>query len=311
MTLVSFVVYHLLCRRKWPEMVRWSFVREWKDYRDVLHFNNWNLLHSSAVISRSQGSNMLINAFFGTMVNAAFYYAATLQNYVSQFISNFDTASAPQIAQSVGSGEIPQATALARRTGRICLLLFLLLFFPLWCEMDFIVELWLGKNVPAETFLMCRWTLVVAAVSATSAGLVQLINALGRIKWYKIEVSVLFFGCLLAGWLLFRAGFPAYTIIVSFVVADLLNRLIQFILLRFQFRFDVAGYFREAYLRPFMVFVLMGAYLLIYPHFGFDGIWLRLLGVFITLILSMLAVLFVGLTPSERSSLKRFVFRRA
>lgn len=311
MTLVSFVVYHLLCRRKWPEMVRWSFVREWKDYRDVLHFNNWNLLHSSAVISRSQGSNMLINAFFGTTVNAAFYYAATLQNYVSQFISNFDTASAPQIAQSVGSGEIPQATALARRTGRICLLLFLLLFFPLWCEMDFIVGLWLGKIVPAETFLMCRWTLVVAAVSATSAGLVQLINALGRIKWYKIEVSVLFFGCLLAGWLLFRAGFPAYTIIVSFVVADLLNRLIQFILLHFQFRFDVRGYFKEAYLRPLMVFVIMGAYLLIYPHFGFDGIWLRLLGVFITLILSMLAVLFVGLTSSERSSLKRFVFRRA
>ena len=158
---------------------------------------------------------------------------------------------------------------------------------------------------------MCRWTLVVAAVSATSAGLVQLINALGRIKWYKIEVSVLFFGCLLAGWLLFRAGFPAYTIIVSFVVADLLNRLIQFILLRFQFRFDVAGYFKEAYLRPLMVFVLMGAYLLIYPHFGFDGIWLRILGVVLTLLLSLVAVYFIGLTPSERSSLKRLVFRRA
>lgn len=304
MTLISFTVYHLLCWNKWREVVRWSFVKEWKSYRDVLHFNNWNLLHSTAVISRSQGSNMLINAFFGTTVNAAFYYASTLQNYVSQFISNFDTASAPQITQNVGSGATDEAVRLARRTGRICLLLFLLLFFPLWCEMDFIVGLWLGKNIPPDTLLMCRWTLVVAAVSSTSAGLVQLINAMGRIKWYKIEVSALFFGCLLAGYLLFRSGFPAYTIIVCFVIADVLNRLIQFTLLRFQFRFDVWGYFRDAYLRPLMVFAVMGAWLLVYPCFGFDTAGLRILGVALTLLLTIPAILFIGLSPSERRSLK-------
>ena len=310
-TWISFIAYHWMSARRWPDIVRWKPVREKSAYREVMTFNNYNLLSSSAVIARSQGSNMLINAFFGTTTNAAYFYAFTLQNYVNQFVNNFDQASAPQITQNVGAGQVETATRLARRSCRICLLLFLLLFFPLLSELEFLMGLWLGSKMPPETVVMARWTLLIAAVATTSAGLGQLINALGRIKWYKIEVSVLFFGCLLAGWLLFRAGFPAYTIIVSFVVADLLNRLIQFILLRFQFRFDVAGYFREAYLRPFMVFVLMGAYLLIYPHFGFDGIWLRLLGVFITLILSMLAVLFVGLTPSERSSLKRLVFRRA
>ena len=103
-TWICFVVYRWLCRRNWPDIIRWKFVRERKAYREVLVFNNYNLLSSASMIARSQGSNMLINAFFGTTVNAAYFYAGTVQNYVNQFIANFDTAAAPQITQNIGAG---------------------------------------------------------------------------------------------------------------------------------------------------------------------------------------------------------------
>ena len=130
-TWISFIVYHGLCFRRWPALIRWNPVRERQAYREVLVFNNYNLLSSASMIARSQGSNMLINAFFGTTVNAAYYYAATVQNYVNQFIANFDTAAAPQIAQNVGAGHAERSVALTERVCRICILLFLLLFFPL------------------------------------------------------------------------------------------------------------------------------------------------------------------------------------
>ena len=45
MTWVSFVVYHLLCRKQWPEMVRWAPVRSWKEYGEVLRFTApWSIL---------------------------------------------------------------------------------------------------------------------------------------------------------------------------------------------------------------------------------------------------------------------------
>ena len=310
-TWISFIVYHWLCHRRWPQIIRWKPVRERKAYREVLVFNNYNLLSSASMIARSQGSNMLINAFFGTTVNAAYYYAGTVQNYVNQFIANFDTAAAPQITQNIGAGNEGRSVALAERVCRICILLFLLLFFPLWSELDFILNLWLGADrIPPGTVQMCRWTLLVAAASATSAGLAQLINAYGRIKWYKIEFSVLYLGCLVAGWLLFRAGYPAYTIIVCFVAADLLSRVIQLVLLHFQFGFDVKRFLKEAYLRPAVAAVILIAWLAFYRLLPLESAWAKLGGILLTGCETAAVLFCVGLKPGERKEIRRFLGRR-
>ena len=309
-TWISFIAYHVMSKRRWGEIVRWKPVREKTAYKEVLVFSNYNLLQSSAIIARSQGSNMLINAFFGTTVNAAYFYAFTLQNYVNQFVNNFDAASAPQITQNVGAGQVETATRLARRSCRICLLLFLLLFFPLWGELDFLMGLWLGSKMPPETVVMARWTLIIAAVATTSAGFVQLINALGRIKWYKIEISVLYLLCLPAGYILFKHGAPAYTILLCFIVADFLNRVIQFILMRIQFKFDVLRFMRHAYLRPLVISLLMIGYLLLYKALVLTGFWQHLAGFLVTLLVTAVLIGLLGFSQEERRKALSFLRRK-
>ena len=309
-TWISFIAYHWMSARRWPDIVRWKPVRERSAYREVLSFNNYNLLSSSAIIARSQGSNMLINAFFGTTTNAAYFYAFTLQNYVNQFVNNFDAASAPQITQNVGAGQVETAAKLARRSCRICLLLFLLLFFPLWSELDFMMGLWLGSNMPPETVRMARWTLLIAAVATTSAGLGQLINALGRIKWYKIEMTILFLLCLPVGYILFKNGVPAYAILACFAVSDFLNRIIQFILLRVQFRLDVFRFLRHAYFRPLVISILMGGYLLLYRTVTLTGPWQHLAGFVVTGLVTAAVIGFVGFSREERRKALGFIRRK-
>ena len=309
-TWISFIAYHWMSARRWPEIVRWKFVKEKAAYKEVLVFSNYNLLHSSSMIARTQGSNMLINAFFGTTTNAAYFYAFTLQNYVNQFVGNFDAASAPQITQNVGAGQIETATKLARRSCRICLLMFLLLFFPLWSELDFLMRLWLGSKMPEETILMARWTLLFAAIATTSAGLVQLINAFGRIKWYKIEISVLYILCLPAGYILFKNGAPAYTILACFVLADLLNRIIQFILLHYQFHFDVLRFAKHAYLRPLMISVIMIGYLVVYKTIVWTTIWGHAVGFLLTLLVTAAVIGLIGFNSDERRKALAFAIRR-
>ena len=309
-TWVSFIAYHWMSARRWPDIVRWKPVREKSAYREVLTFNNYNLLSSSAIIARSQGSNMLINAFFGTTVNAAYFYAFTLQNYVVQFVNNFDAASAPQITQNVGAGQVETATRLARRSCRICLLLFLLLFFPLWSELEFLMGLWLGSKMPPETLVMARWTLLVAAVATTSAGLGQLINALGRIKWYKIEITVLFLLCLPAGYVLFQHGAPAYVILTCFVVSDFLNRVVQFILLRAQFRFEVFRFLRHAYARPLLISLLMTGVLLLYRTVPRTGPWQHLAGFVVVGLVTAACIGLLGFSREERRKALDFLRKR-
>ncbi len=306
-TWISFVAYRAMSSRRWREIIRWKWTGRWADYKEVLTFNNYNLLHSSSIIARSQGSNMLINAFFGTTTNAAYFYAFTLQNYVNQFVNNFDAASAPQITQNVGAHETETATRLARRSCRICLVLFLLLLFPLWSELDFLMGLWLGSKMPPETVLMARWTLMIAAISTTSAGLSQLINALGRIKWYKIEIAVLYILCLPAGYFLFRGGAPAYTILICFIAADFLNRVIQFILLHFQSGFEVGRFLRHAYLRPALISLLMCGYLLLYRTISWNSAWAHVGGFFVTFLVVAALIWAVGLDSEERRKVSGFV----
>ena len=306
-TWISFIAYHIMSERRWSGIIRWKWVGRWAEYKEVLRFNNYNLLHSSSMIARSQGSNMLINAFFGTTTNAAYFYAFTLQNYVNQFVNNFDAASAPQITQNVGARQMEEATRLSRRSCRICLVLFLLLFFPLWSELDFLMGLWLGSKMPPETVLMARWTLIIAAISTTSSGLSQLINALGRIKWYKIEIAVLYILCLPAGYFLFRGGAPAYTILICFVAADFLNRVIQFILLRAQFHFDVLHFLQHAYLRPLMISVVMTGYLFLYKSIVWTSFWGHVTGFLLSLLVTAAVIGLIGFKREERKKALNFL----
>ena len=309
-TWISFIAYHLMSARRWPDIVRWKWVNRWNDYKEVLIFSNYNLLLSSALIARSQGSNMLINAFFGTTTNAAYFYASTLQNYVNQFVGNFDAASGPQITQNVGSSQVDNAIRLARRSCRICLVLFLLLFFPLWSELDFLMSLWLGSKMPPETVAMAHWTLILAAVGTTACGQAQLINAFGRIKWYKIELSILYALCLPAGYFLFKNGAPAYTIIACFAVADFINRIIEFTLLHFQFNFDVWGFAKHAYLRPLMISVIMIGYLFAYKSIVWTSFWGHAAGFLLTLLVTAAVIGLIGFNGDERRKALAFVARK-
>ena len=301
-TLISFIVYHALGSRRWRETVRWNPVREKGAYREILVFNNYTLLSSAAIAGRSQGSNMLINLFFGTTVNAAYFYAGTVQNYVNQFIANFDTAAAPQITQNISAGNEKRSIELAAKVGRICILLFLLLLAPLWCELDFLLKLWLGEGIPEGTAVLCRCTLLVAAVSSTSAGLTQLISGYGHIKWYKIELSVLFLLCLPAGYFLFKNGAPAHSIILCFVGADILNRIIQLLLLRYQEGLKVWSFIRETYLRPMIVAIILVAYMLAYSKLGPASVGGKVIGIALTLLVAASVIFVTGLKREERKS---------
>ena len=147
---------------------------------------------------------------------------------------------------------------------------------------------------------MARWTLLVAAVATTSAGLGQLINALGRIKWYKIEITVLFLLCLPAGYVLFQHGAPAYVILTCFVVSDFLNRVVQFILLRAQFRFEVFRFLRHAYARPLLISLLMTGVLLLYRAIPLAGPWEHLAGFVAVGLVTAACIGLLGFSRAER-----------
>ena len=112
------------------------------------------------------------------------------------------------------------------------------------------------------------------------------------------------------GYILFKNGVPAYAILTCFAVSDFLNRVIQFILLRVQFRFDVFRFLRHAYFRPLVISILMGGYLLLYRTVTLTGPWQHLAGFLATGLVTAAVIGFVGFNREERRKAIGFIRKK-
>ena len=308
-TFMLFIFFYLYSKKSWPKTVKWKFVRNWKSYKDQLFYSNWNLLATASYVGRNQGSALLINFFFGTVVNAAYAIAIMILQQINNFVGKFDSAVGPQITQNMGGGNFERSLYLASHTCRICILLMEIITFPLYIELDYILHLWLG-NVPEGTLILCKYTLLIAVVSATSGGLVQLINATGKIKWFKIQAFFWNTSPLLVGFFMFKANFPPYTIVFLFVVSDILCRVTQLTLLKRIYSFNIVSYIKEAYLAPALLFVIMSIFVIVQKMAFQENQIHPFLSILITLILTTVLSYAIGLHASERSRIHDYIMRK-
>ena len=308
--LTPFVSYYLMGKKLWPSVVKWNYVKKWVLYKEQISYFNWNLLDAAAMVLRAQGATLLINWFFGTIINAAYAIANTVLQQVNNFVGKFDVAVAPQITQNLGAGNDDRSVMLASLTCRICVLVMELIFFSLIVELEFILRLWLGDALPEGTVRFCQFTLLVALVSSTSSGLLQLINGLGKIKWFKIQKGIWYLLALFFGYLLFCYDYPPDIVVLLFVVSDVLCRMTQFFLLKRIYNFDVRDFIREAYTRPAAVFMLMSVFVVCYRSLNVTGLIASIFGIVLTLFVALITVVLVGLNHIERTKLFNMILQR-
>lgn len=308
-TLASCITYYLLSKRRWPLITKINIVKKKNEYRDILVFNNYTLMSAVSLIIRNQGSNMVINYFFGTIVNAAYAVSFSVQNYIITFVGNFDTASAPQITQNISRGDLDRTVFLASSTCRVCMLLTLLLLFPIYSELGFILHLWLGDALPSGSIVFCECTLLVALASATSGGVTQLINGTGRLKWFTIQFTVLYVLSLVLSIILYNFNFPPYSIILIYFLADCISRFNQLYLLHRFIGLNLRKFAQNSYMRPLGVFLCGVLYVIITKSIIIESVTAHIINFLISFIFMAGSILCIGLKQEERRIFVSYVER--
>lgn len=299
---LSFIVYHAEAYRRWHDTVRFRLIRGWNNYKEVLVFGNWSLLATMSYMARSSGSDLLLNSFFGTHVNGTYAIGNSVNQYVTTFSSYFDAASSPQIIKAYAAKDMGRVEYLVNKTGRLGLLIFIILFFPLNIELDFILKLWLG-DVPEGTSTFVRLYLIVGFISQSCGGLTPLLRAYGRIKWFQIELSFFFLICIPIGYYIFSIGYPPYYILILFAGADVVHRIVQLIMFRMIIGFDSISYIRQAYLRPAIIAIIMIIITHYYSQLNVTDIFSCVMMIAFTALTAALLSLVIGLTNYERKIL--------
>ena len=65
---------------------------KWNTIKELMSFSGWNFLGNISAVLLLQGTNILLNMFFGPIVNAAKGVSVQIQHVINQFFTNFQTA---------------------------------------------------------------------------------------------------------------------------------------------------------------------------------------------------------------------------
>ena len=179
--------YVIYCRRCYEECngaIQWDKPLA----REIVFFNGWGVIGSMATIGKNQGINILLNMFYGPVVNAARGVAYIVYINVYQFVQNYVLAFNPQIVKSYAAGEKDDMMKLVFQSSKIAYFLLFVIVLPLVLEINQVLDLWL-VDVPAHAATFAVIMLASALVDSMHDPLFYSLQASGKVKWYNILVG--------------------------------------------------------------------------------------------------------------------------
>ncbi|PTL34250.1 hypothetical protein C7120_06850 [Prevotella sp. oral taxon 376] len=216
--------------------------------RSLLSFTGWNLVGTFAFMLKGQGVNLLLNNFFGTMVNAARGIAAQVSSAIQNFSTSITVAFAPQIVNSVATDDRQRVEGLMFTESKICYALVLIIATPLCLEMDYVLNLWLGVNMPYQANIFSVLMIIDTLVCTLNTPCTQVTLATGKVKKYEIASSIVNLCLIPMCYVFLHLGFTAVS---SFVITILFSILLQIVCLVFThrvFKFNGKRYVAEVLL---------------------------------------------------------------
>ena len=291
-------IYTLYCHRHFPESY-FLFRFNKTLFKEMFGFAGWSFWGNLAAILYTQGLNMMLNIFFGPIVNAARGIAVQVQSAVQQFVGGFQTALNPQITKNYASNNLPQMHSLMFRSARFSFLMLFLLSLPVLMETNFILTLWL-KTVPDDAVVFTQIMICISLIYTTANPCVIANQATGKVKIYQMVVGGILLLILPISYIVLKLGAPAYSVFIVHFCIESVAQFSRMYMLRNLIHLPLWQYMKNIYI-PIVSTVAIAIILPLVVRMQVAEGWLRFLAVGFTCVLSVGASsYFIGFTKQER-----------
>lgn len=270
-----------------------------KTLKDLTSFAGWSLLGSSAGIISGYGSNIVLNNFYGTILNATNGICGQLNGQMLAFSNNLLKAVNPVIVKKEGGGHRDDMYLYTNSACKLSVLMFAFSSIPFFVECPYILKLWL-KNVPPYALVFCEISVFTVLLEQLTNPLGTVIGAIGKIKLYNIFTSISLYLNIILLYLCYKVGLPPY----SLVVLGLINAFIMSVFkVYYCYKFGgmkVSIFVSDVVIRCLLVVSIVYLTSEIVKNM-FDLSFLRLLLVILTSTLTFLiSTYFIAFTNKER-----------
>ncbi len=153
--------------------------------KEMSRLASWSFIGILAWIINTNGLNIVLNLFFGPEVNAARGIAVQVQNTITNFYRNFQTAVNPQITKSYSIGDFQRMHSLIFLSSKFSYYLLFLIAFPVCMEADTILSIWLVE-VPEKSSIFLILILCSSMIGTLTNPLNISAMANGNIKTFQL-----------------------------------------------------------------------------------------------------------------------------
>lgn len=172
-----------------------------------------------AFITYTYGLNIVLNMFFGPVVNAARGIATQVQSICMQCNNNVQTAVNPNIIRSYAQGDLSTMHRLVEKSTRFSFYLVFMVALPVVIETPYLLHLWLGI-VPDHTVWFVRLIMVVALQASLTLSVSICVQASGVMKKFQVITSGIKFMILPVAYLFLKMGLAPEWAFVVYIVID-------------------------------------------------------------------------------------------
>lgn len=296
---VDYSMYFLYCKKNFAEC-RFSFSKDKHLYKSMLAFSGWNIFSSISMVVNGHMVGIILNIFYGPVVNAARGISNQVNGAISGLVSNFQVAVNPRIIQSYASNEKDVFYRLVNKSAKMSFFLLLVLVVPIWINIDVILKVWLGV-VPQYAEKFCRIVFITSLINTFSLPLATAANANGNIRFFQTACGIFEIMNIPLSYVLLRYGcspVAVYYLALAIVVITLFVRLS---VLKRLIRLDVKYFLSSIVLRciavALMAFGGMHALSQVIPNTNMG--WL-LLSVVMSVLFTNSLIMALGLNKEER-----------
>lgn len=250
-------IYNIYCKRHFEE-TKYSFLFDRPLFKEMLSFSGWNLWGNMAAVAFTQGLNILLNMFFGPVVNAARGVAVQVQQAVTQFSMNFQTAINPQITKSYAIEDYEYMHSLIFRSSRFTFFLLLCICLPVFMEAEALLGIWL-KEVPEYSAVFLRIILCVTIVDALANPLMISAQATAHIKIYQSVVGGILLTILPIAYVVLKLGGNPQSVFIVHLLICTIAFIVRLFIIRPMIRLSLTKYIKEVIVRCAVVGICAGA----------------------------------------------------
>ena len=298
------IMYRYYCRHY--EECKLRFYKAPSLFKEIFIYAGSDMIGTISVLAQGQGLNLLLNMFYGPVVNAARAIAYQVQGAVTQFSNNFFTAARPQIIKLYADGKVEEMMRLVYNSSWISFYMLLMISLPLCYERDFVLTLWLGKY-PDHTGSFLILIMILCLIQALKTPRTTIYHATGHLFRSNVIVGGVLCTAFPLAYIFLKLGGSPESVFWAANISMIFSELASVFILKRYIKYSISDYLLNIHGRCLLVSVF-AEFILYFIQQIFESGFLRVIVMSISsvIVISLLAYL-IGINADLRMAVNKTI----